>query len=70
MKANFLQAAEGMRITWRRAFEYANRSNAIEGLPPPSPFGLQIQRRVINGQISVDRGAELIKRYYKAMAFH
>ena len=57
-------APQHVRAKRRKAFEYADRSNAIEGLPPPSQFGHQLQEWVIDGHITVDEAVAMLIRYY------
>lgn len=57
-------APEQVQTRWRAAFAYANRTNAIEGLPPPSELGRQIQEWVIQGLITVDEGVAMLVRHY------
>ena len=48
--------AEQLRSRRREAFAYANRTNAIEALPPPSELGLQVQEAIIEGRLTFDVG--------------
>lgn len=57
-------ADEHVQARWRLAFAYANRTNAIEGLPPPSELGLQIQEWITQGRLTVDEGVTMLVRHY------
>ena len=57
-------ASEAEQARWREAFAYANRLNAIEGVPPPSEKGLQVQRWVIEGRLSVDEAVAVLVKHY------
>lgn len=52
---------------WRAAFDYANRSNAIEGLPPPSELGTRVQEWVIDGRFTIHEGVVMLVRHYKGV---
>ena len=57
-------APEHVQARWRKAFAYANRMNAIEGLPPPSELGLQIQEWITQGRLTVDEGVAMLVQHY------
>jgi len=57
-------APDDVRARWREAFAYADRSNAISGLPPPSAFALQLQEWVIDGRLTPDEAVAMLTRHY------
>lgn len=57
-------APEHLRAQRRAAFVNANRSNAIEGLPPPGAFSLQVQEWVIDGRLTTDEAVAILIRYH------
>lgn len=48
----------------REALAAADRSNQMEGLPPPSAHAVAVGERYIRGEITVDQAvAEVLKPY-------
>jgi hypothetical protein len=61
-------APEHVQARWRQAFAYANRTNAIEGLPPPSALGRQVQEWIAQGLLTVDEGVAMLVRHHTGQA--
>ena len=61
-------APQQEQARWREAFAYANRTNAIEGLPPPSELGRQVQEWITQGRLTVDEGVAMLVRHYTGQA--
>jgi len=47
---------------------HAHRTNAIEGLPPPSEFALQVEEWVIDGRVTFDEAAAMLIRHHTGRA--
>lgn len=55
---------EGERAQRRAAFARIGRGHASAGLPPPSRFALQVEGWVIDGTVTFDEAAAMLRHHY------